>query len=826
MQTNVKSLKRKRFNRLAQPEKIYKFGGSSLASAKDYRKVAQLIGQNLVANDLVVVSASGQTTDRLVSMTQQSHDPCEVLQQVKYHHKAIIQDCLTQHCRKKLLQKLDQDCQWAEQIIRLNQTKRYANELIALGELWSAQILAAILECKDIDASWIDARQFLKLHRKNGILVVCEETSQRYLFEHLKSRQDRISIVTGFIASDSESKTLTLGRNGSDYSATLIARLTSAAEVTLWTDVAGVYDFDPNLSDNASTINKINAELLQTLSDLGSPVIHHKTLLPLNSTDIQLSIRSTFAPELKGSTICHKNSYSPQAIVSHKNNIGHIELSFHDELSCQRWLQSFKYKCEAEAIAFYLIEKVGPRTIQLVLERKIIEETSLGKSSLKKSPINPSSSETLNVAQWLHKWLSAPEVNSSKTDLNCSLLALVTEHSDEKPYHRIFLQNFLEQSKKDFTLQHYSKSFVTIIKQQSDCDALALKCFEQWQSYQSTRAIFLLGTGNVGATWLDNWKHIQKTLKDSRQEVVLSANSSNLTLYHSGEKFTQWHNDGESIHRLLQYAPFKDKVVIDATASDAIAQQYSLYFNSGAHIVSANKVNVSGPESVFNTLNTLAKSRQLKWLKNATIGAGLPINHVLKELPQTGDHIESIRGVFSGTLSWILKNYQNGSSLCELIQQAKIKGYSEPDPRLDLAAVDVARKLVIAARLAGFKLELNDVACRPMIAEKWLKGSEDDWRKNADAIDTEFHELWTETQANKQQLVFEAQFSPQTGAHCGLTAVAADDPLAQLTPCDNVFVIHSRWYQSNPLIIRGPGAGKEVTAAALQSDINTLWNGC
>ncbi len=797
MHSKIKPSRHDKFNLLQLPKQIFKFGGSSLTSAKCYRKVARIISHHLAPNDLVVVSASGRTTDWLTAIAEQRPHAQEILQKVRYHHQGIIQDSVSNSAQKRLLKTLENDCQWIQRLIDLKKTQNQSNNIIALGELWSAQILSAILDDIQINASWIDARQFLMLQRCSDHYQVNLQSSQSYLHELLKSRQERISVVTGFIASDSDRNTVTLGRNGSDYTATLIARLTSALKVTIWTDVAGVFNFDPNLSDSATPLEEVNVDLLQTLSDLGSPVIHQKTLKPLKQTKINLSLRSTFAPEQKGTQVCQNNSYHSHAIVTHKNDLCRIKITTEDELSCQRLLHQLGEFASAALNQFSVIEKISSKVILLIVEQS------------KKS-------------FWLQCIQEVHEAQTTQESLNCSLLALVTEHSEDKPYHQLFLQQFLNNESCANQLLKKDKSFVAIIDQ-TCIDALAIRCFHQWQNFQSIKAICLLGVGNVGATWHSIWQRKLKQQPLNGQQVILTANSKTLTLLNSGEAFSEIKNSEDAIVRLLQHAPFKQKLVIDATSSDLIAQTYEQFIRSGAHIISANKINSAGPEANYQRLMTLARNCRRRWLQNATIGAGLPINDALKNLLDTGDRIESVRGVFSGTLSWLLQSYTDQSKLSELIQTAKNSGYSEPDPRLDLAGTDVARKLVIAARLAGFQLELHEIACSPFLSAQWLTGTEKDFANYSEAIDQEFHQRWISAQSEGKRLVYQAKFTPKDGARCELIALEQSDPLCQISPCDNIFEIKSQWYQDNPLIIRGPGAGREVTGAAIQSDLNKIW---
>lgn len=784
------------FKQLQLPKLIYKFGGSSLANAKCYRKVANIVGRRLKANDLVVVSASGSTTDWLAQICDQPAQAKQAILKLRLHHQNIIDDCLQETRRQQLRVVFDNTIEWIERLLLLNQVAQFRNEILAQGELWSAQILCAVLEQQNIEASWIDARQFLKLQWRDHGYRVDQQASQNYLFEHLKCRQQRISVVTGFIASDCDNQTLTLGRNGSDYTATLLANFCDADEVCIWTDVAGIYDFDPNLADDAKPIARLNQQLIQKLSNLGSPVLHNKTLKPLAQRRCQLSIRSTFAPELSGSRICQSNSFNQNAIVTHKNQLTKLAVKGSSEIACQRLIKEIQNQADKVTHEFLLCIKSGANQFDVV-----IDET-----------------RTHYWQQWLesarnsHSYIAA--ISHPKT---CSLLALVTEDIDHRPYHKHFFCQFIEQLSEHSGVIKHNNAYLCLFDD-TQIDAQALACFRQWQQYRNTRAIFLLGTGNVGKTWLNQWQHLDR----DGEAVVLSANSRTITLLCQNKSIHQCDNQIEQLKKHIKQAPFIHKVAIDATASAAIADNYPWFLSQGIHLISANKLASSSTEAHYRKLVALASKHQVLWCQNATIGAGLPINHTLSDLVACGDSILRIRGIFSGTLSWLLQNYDGEQSLTQLIKTAKQLGYSEPDPRIDLSGQDVLRKLVIAARLGGFTIEPTEVECTPLVDEQFLENDLDYFWQQSDCIDRAFSEQWLAAKNQGKSLVYQAEFSITQGARCGLVAVDQTDPLAQITPCDNIFVIETQWYKDNPLIIRGPGAGKEVTAAAVQSDLNRI----
>ncbi|NVJ60175.1 MAG: hypothetical protein HWE27_07295 [Gammaproteobacteria bacterium] len=823
------------FKQIVLPKRVYKFGGSSLATAEGYRKVSTIIQQQLQPNDAVVVSASGSTTDHLLKLINKDDykidEKLEILQQIRYHHTSLIDVLIHNQSAKKLSERLLRDYQWIKNLITHNISDSQEKEIIAYGELWSAQILCHYLESLNCCTSWIDARQFLKVRMDKKQIGIDSIASKKYLNELIKARQNRINIITGFIASDAEGQTVLLGRNGSDYSASLVANLTGASEIKFWTDVNGIYDFDPNLSKQTTTIDEICLPALETLTKLGSPTLHPKTLSPLKSelknnkviqntsfpgranilenahsekasnSKIKLSIGSTFHPSEAGTTINLHQAKQNYSIITHKNNLLAVNLSFSDEISAKKVIRRLTMTLES-SFEFNLIIKVDHQQYTIFLNQSSDYLKAQLQAEIKRYESNIF---TLKTSQY-----------------KCSLIAIVNNSEDYNFYHIQFLQDFLASKqhsanqKKSYTdVQQLGNACFSIIDR-SVIDTLAKSCFESWKRFTQEAAIFLIGSGNVGKTWVAQW---ERSSLNTRSNLVLSANSKKVDLLRNGKAFQQQKNTTIFINRLLKHSPFKNKVVIDATSSEEIANNYTNFINTGTHIISANKITSSADTKCFSQVTNAAEKNNVLWLTNATVGAGLPVNNCIQDLIQCGDEITEIRGVFSGTLSWILQCYDGNKSFSELVKDAQEKGYSEPDPRVDLSGQDVARKLLILARHANIEVDFHDIDLTPVIKQAVQSSSLEEFWQAASQFDRDFDNKWQQANNQNKRLVYQAKWSKSGAFSCELIAVKKCDPLAQLTPCDNVFVIHSLLYKNNPLVIQGPGAGREVTAAAIQSDL-------
>ncbi|MCO7224423.1 bifunctional aspartate kinase/homoserine dehydrogenase II [Pleionea sp. CnH1-48] len=779
-------------------QQVYKFGGSSLATYRCYKKVARLIEKKLTTDDWVVVSASGQTTDWLYQLCEPSEDAHLILSKVQHHQVALIEGCLSGSFKDSLLEQLNQDIERLKHLIIKQYQSALSNDIIAYGEVWSARLLCAQLEQDDFSASWLDARQFLKVLSHSQATQVDIERSLHHLALNKRARQQRLTIVTGFIASDAEGATVLLGRNGSDYSATLLGQLLDADQVTIWTDVAGIYQFDPNLYNEANTINQLPQVLASELARQGSPVLHKKTLDPLQDANSQLCVRSTFVPEQSGTKVVNLESTSNEAIITHKNELINYTLQLSNDLEAQRFIKHCQDYSNLHGCKYFQIFRDGANHTQLELFIAK-EDEDFWKDYLT---------------------FRSQTIENIKT---CASLSIISEDINNKPYHRHFFSEHLKQTEYTYKLYSTAHAHVAIIDSPS-IDKLATHSYQAWSKYCSHIAIFLLGTGNVGATWQDLFKQLKPQQPElSKALLVFQANSKKITLIdEKGQAFEEQQNYAKQLKSLVNNAPFEHKVVIDATANEDISDLYEHWLNNKNHIVCANKISSSSTQNNYKKLLKAASDNQVLWQQNATIGAGLPINYALNDLTNSGNNIQQIRGVFSGTLSWLLSTFDEGNSFFELLQKAKELGYTEPDPRLDLSGTDVARKLVIAARIAGFNLDLNDIDVQPLVPQHFLLGSTDYFNEKRNDIDHWFKEQWQEAQQQDKVLVYEAKFIPNQTAYTRLVLRDSSDALVQLSPCDNIFEITTQWYQENPLIIRGPGAGKEVTAAAVQSDLNQV----
>ena len=363
-----------------------------------------------------------------------------------------------------------------------------------------------------------------------------------------------------------------------------------------------------------------------------------------------------------------------------------------------------------------------------------------------------------------------------------------------------------------------------------------LHCHRFWQQLKGQPVEFTWQSddGNIGSRWLELFAREQSTLSartgfefvlagvvDSRRSLLSydGLDASRALAFFNDEAVEQ---DEESLFLWMRAHPYDDLVVLDVTASQQLADQYLDFASHGFHVISANKLAGASDSNKYRQIHDAFEKTGRHWLYNATVGAGLPINHTVRDLIDSGDTILSISGIFSGTLSWLFLQFDGSVPFTELVDQAWQQGLTEPDPRDDLSGKDVMRKLVILAREAGYNIEPDQVRVESLVPAHCEGGSIDHFFENGDELNEQMVQRLEAAREMGLVLRYVARFDANGKARVGVEAVREDHPLASLLPCDNVFAIESRWYRDNPLVIRGPGAGRDVTAGAIQSDINRL----
>ncbi|WP_440054388.1 bifunctional aspartate kinase/homoserine dehydrogenase II [Pseudoalteromonas sp. T1lg65] len=770
---------------------VHKFGGSSLSSATRYQAVANIVLSQCQPGDCVVVSAAGKTTNTLVKLWQ-SHEQSDVrafndiLLQLENHQRELIDALFHGDRHAELLAQLLNELQT---IAAESESGRLHNaSLLAHGEVWSARVLSNFLQQQGVASRALDARKLFTLN--DGTLLHAQNREAC----HGAVTTDEIHVVTGFIAADNQGVTVTLGRNGSDYSATLLASYLDASQVAIWTDTQGVFSTDPRKVANAIKYSKVCRGQAELLARLGNPVLHAKTLSPLKDTDIKLQVRSSYDPDALGTEIV-KAGYSKE----------------------KRFITTFE---QLDLLRVEQLHSGEVKQLSQLIQHSIHHFVKAGEAYL----LVPSAYSNLIINRLEHRAnlvesqvqgfaVVAPE--QDVTHLMAQAQELLAEH----------------QIVKRFTLQEQNYSLV-LTDQVIDSDLLAL-LHEKLINKGRELAVIVAGIGNVGQVFIEQCqKQITKLSEHFDLKLVGLLRSESMLFCPSGLNLsawqTQWQNEAVAYSEQELFARIKEldyehKVVIDITASEPFSELYPQFVEHDCHLISANKYAGTAKQSWYLSLRQQLQERDLLWRYNTSVGAGLPVNFALADLQNSGDTVSKIEGVFSGTLSWLCSSYNGSCAFSELVLQAQEMGYTEPDPREDLSGRDMQRKLLILARDLGIELELENIELEPLMPEALALGSWQDFLAQTELLDNFYAQKYQQAAAQNGVLRYtgklELQDDGKVHAKVGVAIVPVGSAIANLTPGDNIFVIHTKWYEQNPLVIQGPGAGKEVTASGIHSDL-------
>lgn len=793
---------------------LHKFGGSSLADPECYQRVVNILKEYSGADDLVVVSAAGKTTNRLIefleALDKDGRLAHEALQSLRQFQTELIETLLSGESQTALLATLNAEFSALGELTTPLSATDKAN-VLGHGEVWSARLLAELLCQHDLAAVAQDAREFLRAEAGTQP-EVDRARSYPLLKEILAQHTHHRIVITGFMAQDSTHETVLLGRNGSDYSATVIGALAEVSCVTIWSDVAGVYSADPRLVSDACLLPLLRLDEASELARLAAPVLHSRTLQPVAQSAMDLSLRCSHQPE-SGSTRIERVLASGRGakIITSLDEVLLIQLTFtqgHDFKRIETDVLQSLTRAQLEPLAYEV------QSDQHCLRLAYTAEIAGGALS--------------------HLQDCAVEAEI-KLKEGYSLIAAVGAGVTKNPNHCYGFYQQLKHSPVEFVSESLSGLSLVAVLRRSETPPLVKGIHTQLFQAQKRVALVLCGKGNIGSSWLSLFTEQKSELEKRRGmsfDLVGVVGSQTYWFDDKGidpttidARFNDEsiaNNSHEWLERLGAIQNYDEAVVLDVTASKELAEQYLNIAHQGIHLISANKVAGSASGEYYHQVQDAFAKIGRHWLYNATVGAGLPINHTVRDLRESGDEIIAVSGIFSGTLSWLFQQFDGSVPFSELVDLAWQQGLTEPDPRSDLDGSDVMRKLVILARESGLEIEPENVKVESLVPAELQDLSLDDFFDHASVLSEELAERLEKAQKEHKVLRYVARLEKNGNASVSVEALAKEHALANLLPCDNIFAIESKWYKDNPLVIRGPGAGREVTAGAIQSDLNRM----
>lgn len=799
---------------MATFRQLHKFGGSSLANPECYQRVVNILREYSSATDLVVVSAAGKTTNRLIefveALDKDGRIAHECLQTLRQFQLELIEALLEGEAASQLTATIQQEfTALGELTAPLSEAQKA--QVLGHGEVWSSRLLATLLCQHDLQAVAQDARAFLRAEA-GAQPEVDRARSYPLIKEALAQHAHCRVVITGFMAQNCGGETVLLGRNGSDYSATVIGALAEVERVTIWSDVAGVYSADPRLVSDACLLPLLRLDEASELARLAAPVLHSRTLQPVAQSAMDLSLRCSYQPEA-GSTQIERVLASGRGakIITSLDEVLIVQLTFghgHDFDRLESEVLEGLKRAQLEPLAYEL------EPDQHCLRLAYTEEIAGG------------------ALEYLQDHAIEAEI---KLKEGFSLIAAVGAGVTKNPNHCYGFYQQLKSSPVEFISEASSGLSLVAVIRKSETSSLVKGIHSQLFQAQKRVAIALCGKGNIGSSWLSLFSEQKAELEKRRGmnfELVAVVDSQTywfddqgIDATSVGKRFDDEaiaNNGNDWLERLGSIQGYDEAVVLDVTASPVLAAKYLQIAQQGIHLISANKVAGSASSEYYHQVQDAFAKISRHWLYNATVGAGLPINHTVRDLRESGDDIIALSGIFSGTLSWLFQQFDGTVPFSELVDLAWQQGLTEPDPRADLDGSDVMRKLVILARESGLDIEPENVKVESLVPAELQDLSVDDFFDKASVLSEELAERLEKAHSQQKVLRYVARLEKNGKATVGVEALSKEHALANLLPCDNIFAIESKWYKDNPLVIRGPGAGREVTAGAIQSDLNRM----
>ena len=813
---------------------VLKFGGTSVASAKNIALVKNVIFEKSSSNQIIaVVSALGGITTQLVNCSAMAAtgnaEYLKELAQVEQKHIKTVQELIplkkqskTMGKVKVLLNEMEDICRGVFLIHEL--TAKTSDKILSFGERLSSTIIADYFNDMELNTFLADPRDFIVTDSNYSRAEVNFEKTNIKIASYFKNVKEKLIVCPGFIAASEDGEITTLGRGGSDYTAAIIAAALNSPELEIWTDVSGMMTADPRLVSSAYAIEEISYEEAMELSHFGAKVIYPPTIQPVLEKNIPIHIKNTFKKDDAG-TVIKQASATNGSLIKGLSSIQNIAL-FNLSGSGMVGIPNFSHR---------LFRALSTAKVNVVMITQASSEhticVGIDAGDAKKS-------QAAIENEFAYE-LTTHKINPVQIEKDLAIIALVGSNMKEKVGVSGTMFSVLGQNGINIKAiaQGSSEKNISVVIYEREVKKALNSLHESFFLSEKRRInLFMIGVGNVGAALIEQLRKQKQYLSQHHHidlRIVAMANSKKMLFQEEGINLKNWKEslmeDGETMKvedflQQMETLNLRNSIFIDNTANADIAGLYKRVLKKSISVVTPNKIACTNSYQDYLELKKTALLYKAKFLFETNVGAGLPVINTLNDLINSGDEVLKIEAVLSGSLNFIFNNFNKEVKFADIVRQAQTEGYTEPDPRIDLSGVDVKRKILILIRESGLNMEIDDIPAQAFIPENCMNApSIDKFFEKLEEHEEVFQQLVKKAEKEGKKIKYVASYN-KGKAETGLRFVEKSHPFYNLEGKDNIVLFTTKRYPEQPLVIKGAGAGAEVTASGIFADIMRIAN--
>lgn len=807
---------------------VVKFGGTSVANAENISKVVAILRSKAETETVIaVVSALGGMTDTLQhagELANQKDERClDLYESIKGRHMDTARELgLNEGVLEDLEERLSALKSILQGIYLINEfSAKTRDKVLGFGELWSSFIISECIRQQFDDVELKDSRELIVTDSTFTQAQLNSEETYKNIENYFSQNTAKITIVPGFISRSKDGEMTTLGRGGSDFTASILAGALNASVLEIWTDVSGMFTANPKLVRQAFPVTEISYQEAMELSHFGAKVLYPPTIRPVLEKNIPILIKNTFEPEAPGTFVNKEvdNTRGPVKGISHLPNIALLTL----EGTGMVGIPGFSKR---------LFEALSSEKVNVILITQASSEHSICVAVQAEDARH--AEETINF-QFEYE-ISLGKVDPVVVEDGLAIIAVIGDNM--KNHQGISGKMFRGLGKNNVNIRAIAqgaseRNISAVIAEKDVKKALNVLHYRFFERQVKTLNLFIVGVGNVGQILLEQIRQQQEHLSNNlllNVKVIGLSNSRKMLFSDGGIDLSQWKEsldgaeaqDNDNWFETITDLNLQNSIFVDITANEAVANSYDRYLRESIAVIACNKIACSSDFSKYKELKSLSKKYNAPFLFETNVGAGLPIINTLNNLINSGDKVTSIKAVLSGSLNFIFNNFSSETTFHDVVKQAQEEGYTEPDPRIDLSGVDVARKILILARESGHELDMEAIENQSFLPEVSMAADTvSEFYESLKTASAHFDVLYEKAQQNDCRLKYVADFTDGK-ASVGLQEIGKEHPFYNLDGKDNIVLFYTSRYADQPLIIKGAGAGAAVTASGLFGDIISL----